>query len=159
VTTLTHSVDAVNTGWASKLNPVLTTVPTAASDAALMLDMGSAVAVSRIGIWVGLDGPGGFGFDSTDQFEVFSSADATYTTLVSLGTFNLPDDSPGTGLIFDITNTTSRYFLLNVISLHTELPAGNDHASFGEVAFEAVPEPSVALLGGLGLFALLRRRR
>lgn len=29
----------------------------------------------------------------------------------------------------------------------------------GAAAFEAVPEPSVALLGGLGLLALLRRRR
>lgn len=33
------------------------------------------------------------------------------------------------------------------------------YAAFGAVSFNGVPEPSAALLGGLGLLALLRRRR
>jgi len=38
-------------------------------------------------------------------------------------------------------------------------PAGGDRAGLGEVAFAVVPEPSAALLGGLALVGLLRRRR
>jgi PEP-CTERM motif len=82
-------------------------------------------------------------------------------TLTSLGVFTLPDlNAARTGLAFDITNVTSRYFVINVRNLHSATtPNGNDHGSFGEIAFEAVPEPSAVLLGGLGLLALLRRRR
>jgi hypothetical protein len=37
--------------------------------------------------------------------------------------------------------------------------ATNSYANFDEIAVNVVPEPSAALLGGLGLLALLRRRR
>ena len=36
---------------------------------------------------------------------------------------------------------------------------GADFGSYDDVSFVAIPEPSAALLGGLGLLALLRRRR
>jgi len=164
LSTLTHTnvVQTANTGWASQLNPSLNSDPSL-SDGLLTIDMGSSVAVSRIGIWMYLDGDAsGATFDSTKNFEVFSSTDGTADSgsITSLGTFSLPDVNPGTGLIFDITDATSRYFLVNSTSLWNDsVPAGNDHASIGEVVFEAIPEPSAALLGGLGLLALLRRRR
>jgi len=165
LSSLTHTnvVQSTNTGWASKLNPSLKSDPSL-SDGLLTIDMGSSVAVSRIGIWMYLDGDAsGATFDSTKNFEVFSSTDGTADSgsITSLGTFSLPDVNPGTGLIFDITDATSRYFLVNSTSLWNDsAPAGNDHASIGEVVFEAVPEPSAALLlGGLGILTLLRRRR
>jgi len=34
-----------------------------------------------------------------------------------------------------------------------------EHAFITELDVQAIPEPSAALLGGLGLLALLRRRR
>lgn len=37
--------------------------------------------------------------------------------------------------------------------------AGGDRVGLAEVRFSQVPEPSIALLGGLGLLGLLRRRR
>jgi hypothetical protein len=37
--------------------------------------------------------------------------------------------------------------------------AGAIATAFDNVRFEVIPEPSAALLGGLGLLALLRRRR
>ena len=37
--------------------------------------------------------------------------------------------------------------------------ATNSYANFDEIAVNVVPEPSAALLGGLGMLALLRRRR
>jgi hypothetical protein len=85
--------------------------------------------------------PNGGAFDSTKEFEVFSSssADRLTATLTSLGVFTLPDlNAARTGLAFDITDATSRYFVINVRSLHTDTaPDGNNHASFGEIAFEA----------------------
>lgn len=155
-------------GWASSFNPTLSSSPSAATNhAVLTIDMGATVSVSQIGIWMYLNGnptsPNGGVFDSTKEFEVFSSSssDRLTATLVSLGSFTLSDDNAArTGFAFDITDATSQYFVVNVKSLHTDTaPAGNDHASFGEIAFEQVPEPSAALLGGLGLLALLRRRR
>lgn len=38
-------------------------------------------------------------------------------------------------------------------------PAGGDRVGLNEIAFEAIPEPSSALLGGVALLGLLRRRR
>ncbi|MFU8849071.1 MAG: hypothetical protein ACNA77_10205 [Opitutales bacterium] len=156
-----------NIGWASVFNPTLNIDPQAANNpGVLIIDMGSVVTVSRIGVWTYLLGTpvnGGAAFDSTKDFEVFSSDSGNLATaaLTSLGVFTLPDEHPSrTGLAFDITDATSQFFVINVRSLHTDTsPVGNNHASFGEIAFEAIPEPSAALLGGLGLLALLRRRR
>jgi len=37
--------------------------------------------------------------------------------------------------------------------------AGNVNGFFDNLSVQAIPEPSAALLGGLGLLAMLRRRR
>lgn len=168
LSTLKHSMNVGNSvGWASAFNPTLSNDPKAVGNGGVMtIDMGAVVSVSRIGIWMFLNGNPPSGqtvFDSTKDFQVYSSDNATLAsaTLTSLGVFTLPDTNTArTGLAFDITDATSRYFVINVRNLHTDTnPAGNDHASFGEIAFEAVPEPSAALLGGIGMLCLLRRRR
>jgi hypothetical protein len=158
-----------NVGWASSFNPTLDNDPQSiGNDGVLIIDMGLSVSVSRIGIWMYLNGSpvnAGSAFDSTKDFEVFSSDSATLATatLTSLGSFVLPDvNTARTGLAFNITDTSSRYFVINASSIHDDtLPNGNNHASFGEIAFEAaaVPEPSSIALLGLGGIALILRRR
>jgi fibronectin-binding autotransporter adhesin len=88
------------------------------------------------------------------------------TTLLSNATFNL----------FDVTGGTSGDFV--TVSLAGDMGAGSfdfDESdvwslnqggntwtftqSTGDLSFAVIPEPSSALLGGLGLLALLRRRR
>ena len=60
-------------------------------------------------------------------------------------------------------NTTAGSDVLNFSTVWSEvtLATVNDATAGTEVrlGFSAIPEPSAALLGGLGLFALLRRRR
>lgn len=38
-------------------------------------------------------------------------------------------------------------------------PPGGDRVGLNEISFEAIPEPSTALLGGIALLGLMRRRR
>jgi len=141
-----NGTGGTSAGWASSFNPNLDTDPQASGNAGvLVIDMGATVNVSRIGIWVYLNSnpvsPNAGVFDSTREFEVFSADSGTLTTatLTSLGVFTLPDTNDArTGLAFDITDATSRYFVINIRNLHTDSdPNGNDHASFGEIAFEA----------------------
>lgn len=92
-----------------------------------------------------------------------SSNGATSGTgvLVSLAT---PDSNASNGANsndgdFDsLTNQTITFSMPLVRSAGT---ASNDFVDFDNITlnFEQVPEPSAALLGGLGLLALLRRRR
>ena len=57
---------------------------------------------------------------------------------------------------FDLSGISSaRYIALEIMTAHTT----NGRVGFDEVAITAIPEPGTALLGGLGLLALLRRRR
>ena len=57
---------------------------------------------------------------------------------------------------FDLSGISSaQYIALEIMTAHTT----NGRVGFDEAAITAIPEPSAALLGGLGFLALLRRRR
>jgi len=58
--------------------------------------------------------------------------------------------------VYDLSGIpTARYIALELMSTH-----GTDQRSgFDEVAITAIPEPSAALLGGVGMLLLLRRRK
>lgn len=63
------------------------------------------------------------------------------------------------------TNVTHIRFTINTnwdgdnFDTDTFAGSGEQFAGLSEVRFDTVPEPSAALLGGLGMLALLRRRR
>lgn len=65
------------------------------------------------------------------------------------------DDTSNLGQSFDLTGNTARYIAIRVDNHHNALGG----IGLGKVRIEGIPEPSAALLGGIGLLALLRRRR
>lgn len=82
----------------------------------------------------------------------FSSGDWT-----QLGSYNLqqPSSPWGPDATESLGGISAQYIGIEIISGH----GTDDRIGLGQVEFTAIPEPSVALLGGLGLFGLLRRRR
>jgi autotransporter-associated beta strand protein len=105
-------------------------------DAGSMLDVSGGTMT--IGGLVSFDG---FGFGNLIGFDVNSAALGTYTLI--------------TGTNFDFTNV-SNFGAANALAL-----GGGKSAYFQEGSLQVVvvPEPGAALLGGLGLLALVRRRR
>ena len=82
-------------------------------------------------------------------------------------------DASGTGSAFDGSgNSMVKFYINNVLQetftgltfgandgyINMEA-AGNVNGFFDNLSVQAIPEPSAALLGGLGLLAMLRRRR
>ena len=105
-------------------------------DAGSMLDVsGGTLIVSGL---VSFDN---FGFGNLIGFDVNSVADGIYTLI--------------SGTNFDFTNV-SNFGLANALSL-----GGGRSAYFnsGSLQVVVIPEPGAALLGGVGMLALLRRRR
>lgn len=105
-------------------------------------------------------------------FDIAFSTDGgvTYSTAVSaaslgIGNFTLHDNtgvgSNGEAYVpvdqRDFTATQEGVTHIQFTSLETYGSTG--YVGFAEIRFGAIPEPSTALLGGLGLLALLRRRR
>lgn len=134
-------------GWASTTNnqfPV-----------SINFDLGGLKSVSRLALWNDTDS------QALGSFQVFSSADATYANLTSLGAFVGATQQIGSlAQVFNFTDATTRYIRISgspVVNV-------NGLLNIGEIAFEgstAVPEPtSIALLGlGLAGFAVTRRRK
>lgn len=162
---ITHSAIAGNVGWASRIAPTLNNDPNGAGAEFLRVDLGQIVNIERLGIWMELREDF---FSTTNEFEVFSSADNTFTNLNSLGIFNAPLSPGNGGHIFDITDASTQFVLLNVRSLHAT--GLNPHASFGEIAFDgtldavtaSVPEPSsfvLLLASAVILVVVVARRR
>lgn len=59
----------------------------------------------------------------------------------------------------DVTGTGSATFAATAGSFLTTQTATNAVIDGNTIAFTAIPEPSIALLGALGVFGLVRRRR
>ncbi len=85
---------------------------------------------------------GGFGFDDINGFDVNTAENGTYTILDGSFTLNSANISNfGAENALDLGGGRSAYF------------------EEGSLNVVVIPEPSAALLGGLGVLALLRRRR
>ncbi len=128
-----------------------------AKGSVLTFDLGSAFSVDTVHIWnytrTGETDRAVQGFDIS-----FSSDDVTYTTPVTVTGFSSIPYSGG--VVVDVqsqsfTAGSGRYIKLENVTNHGD----SGYTGFGEIRFSAVPEPSVALLGAVGLLALLRRRR
>jgi hypothetical protein len=83
----------------------------------------------------------GFGFDDLINFDIETVSEGTYTLL--------------SGSNFDLTN-------VEYVGLSNAYTRGDGKLAYfqnGSLQVVVIPEPSTALLGALGLLALLRRRR
>jgi hypothetical protein len=97
------------------------------------------------------------------NFDLGTMADATNSGL--LGTWNPNADALWAGFVTTtggITNFAANLFSIDTSGFQNTLNGNFSIAQNGnnlDLVYTVVPEPRAALLGGLGLLALLRRRR
>lgn len=93
------------------------------------------------------------------QFDLLVSSDGNIFTEVAsdLELAQAPNTDPISAQAFALNQTGVTHVRIGIDSAWS----GNasEYVGLGEVKFTTVPEPSAALLGGLGLLGLLRRRR
>ena len=104
-------------------------------------------------------------------FDIAFSTDGgvTYSTAVSaaslgIGDFTLHPATAGSGSETYVPVDQRDFTATHVGVTHVQFTSLETHGStgylgFAEIRFGAIPEPTTALLGGLGFLALLRRRR
>lgn len=141
----------------------------------LTFDMGANVSLSEISVWTYTTSNS----NGIAQFSLRFATDAEGTGGFGTSiTFNPTyGGAPGAGAIplDDITRNSfafgqtvnARYVQFTALDNWFVAPGngnggevpGGDRVGMGEVAFAAIPEPASALLGGLALLGLARRRR
>jgi len=137
--------------------------PNGTDPASFTIDLGSATEIGSITA---------FSSHTTTRsfllFDVYGSntagllpgaAGSTLIRAVSVGRSDQDNDVVAAQIADDggASLGSYRYLIFDVFLENTG--AGNEHAFITELDVQAIPEPSVALIGGLGLLALLRRRR
>lgn len=130
----------------------------------LVIDLGSDLFLTEISTW-------GYTTGNANGVSAFSLRFAT--TAEGPGGFgtSIPGQGGFTAAFSDITRDS--HPLIPVTARFVEFtatdnyfsnggfgpPPGGDRVGLGEIAFEAIPEPSTALLSGVALLGLMRRRR
>lgn len=132
-------------------------------------DWGSpTVTLSGMSTWLAAEGMTAY------EITVFTSTDtanATWATLTlhsggaagpSLGTMaatNLPSGDPGEGGNSRGFGSFAGSFTDDQVTITSPGSSGSTRGTIAAIRITAIPEPSAILLGGLGLLALVRRRR
>lgn len=93
------------------------------------------------------------------QFDLLVSSDGTNFTEVAsnLQLTQAANSGPINAQAFALNQSGVTHVRIGIDSAWSG--STNEYVGLDEVKFTAVPEPSVALLGGLGILGLLRRRR
>lgn len=103
-----------------------------------------------------ITGTAGAGGSDVDLLETGGGGTGKYAADDFLDTFSLLND--GTIASFSVTSNASGLIAFDFFEGQNDTN-GTTNATFNAMSITQVPEPSTALLGGLGLLALLRRRR
>jgi hypothetical protein len=140
----THTAALVDTAWLSANETLPQTVT---------FDLGSSYLLTDMHIWQYANGTANYSKDIKVQFSTTgtggafgSDVDITLANganTVSAQTFAIPS----------ITANAVKF------TITTREGGPGNYVGLSEVKFSAIPEPGSALLGGLGLLMLLRRRR
>lgn len=97
--------------------------------------------------------------NTADNLKLYwTRVDDARTEANEIGSFNMTADLAGIATIYGVGND-ARSSTGNIEGLIDQVRVSNTARGAGEFIFTAIPEPSTSLLGGLGLLALLRRRR
>ena len=131
----------------------------------LVIDLGSDLFLTEISTW-------GYTTGNSNGVSAFSLRFATSAEGPGLFGNSIPNQGGFTAAFSDITRDshpltplTARWVEFTATDNYYSNggngpPPGGDRVGLGEIAFEAIPEPSAALLsGGIALLGLLRRRR
>lgn len=128
------------------------------------IDLGSLQSVGTVNSYSHGNNLGGI--RQAQIFELYGSASSTDPGFIDDGGWTLIDSvdlqgPTGTDLngASSISGINADYQWLLWVTQPVSGAGGGEHTIWKEFDVIAVPEPSVALLGGLGLFGLLRRRR
>lgn len=130
------------------------------NDQAITFNLGGTYNLTSIYIWqanqTGLFGRG------VNQFDLMYSIDGGGNWLTAASNLNLAISTGGNiaAQQFSLAQSGVTHVRIEIDSAHSGLT--NDYVGLSEVKFDgvaAVPEPSVVLLGGLGVLGLLRRRK
>ena len=126
----------------------------------IIFDLGDLYSVERLAIWQGESSGAKSSTPNVNGIILESSQDLAFSSPSALGSFNVDRGLNATAYPvndLDLTDSVGRYIRLTITSNY-----GNPvRSSFGEIAFgvNSVPEPSIPLLLGPALVAVLLKRR
>lgn len=142
-TTTTHQNASSSSGggWASSTG---NTFP-----ANIDFDLGAMFSITSLALWNDVDTQG------LGNFEVFTSTDNSFGTLISLGSFvgTTAVANSSFAQIFDLNDTSTQFIRI----VGAPIQQNNGLLNIGEIAFEgtqSVPEPLSIVLMGLGLVGI-----
>lgn len=139
--------------------------PTGGFPATITLDFTEAVDLSKFYLWnhtnnSGATAPNSGMEEFTLTFYTAANGGGSQIGAVYSNTALPAPTATGTyaAQIFDFGSTYENARSAKLV-IASRIDDTNSFVAIRELGFEAIPEPSSALLGGLGLLALLRRRR
>lgn len=125
--------------------------PSGANTGRLDYALGGVFLIDRLALW------NESAFFAVNEFEVFTSPDASFSSPTSVGSFaahNEHDFGVTQVQVFSLSPTIGRFVRLEINSNH-----GSSQTGIGELAFGVIPEPSALCLVASGLLGWARRKR